>query len=200
MSYTRIKGEEKNAKSGIDWTRPELEDVCKLYITLDGKNIQENNPEVHSLANKLGRTIRSVENQLLGFRKVATKDTGRKNYNRLIPLIWDNRNSKQKVSEIGDFKFRVSSALKDIIGQDLIPDDYIAVFELVKNSFDAYATRVDIYFENIYSNNSKIVIQDNGKGMDATDLIDKWLFLARSAKKEGTEDESFDFRCLIEDH
>ena len=60
--------------------------------------------------------------------------------------------------------------------------DYIAVFELVKNSFDAYATQVDIYFENIYSGNGKIVIQDNGKGMNYDDLLNKWLFVAYSAK------------------
>ena len=50
-----------------------------------------------------------------------------------------------------ELQFKVSSALKDIIGKDLITDDFIAVFELVKNSFDAYATQVDIYFEGIYS-------------------------------------------------
>lgn len=93
--------------------------------------------------------------------------------------------------------FRVSSALKDIIGRDLITDDYIAVFELVKNSYDAYATQVDIYFENIYSDESRIVIKDNGKGMDFQDLLNKWLFVAYSAKKEGTEDSSFDYRDRI---
>ena len=96
--YKRIKGGERNEKTGIDWTRPELEEVCDLYIELGGKSIHENNPRIHQLAAKLGRNIRSVENQLLGFKKVVTKDTGRKNYNRLIPLIWkkENRKAKQK--------------------------------------------------------------------------------------------------------
>lgn len=96
-----------------------------------------------------------------------------------------------------ELKFKVSSALKDIIGRDLITDDNIAVFELVKNAYDAYATRVDITFENIYSDNSKIIIKDNGKGMSLQDIKDKWLFVAYSAKKEGTEDESFDYRDSI---
>jgi signal transduction histidine kinase len=96
--------------------------------------------------------------------------------------------------------FRISSALKDIIGRDLITDDYIAVFELVKNSYDAYSTRVDIQFENIYSDKSKIIIKDNGKGMDLDDLLNKWLFVAYSAKKEGTEDETFDYRDNIYQH
>ena len=57
--------------------------------------------------------------------------------------------------------FRISAALKDIIGKDLITDDYVAVFELVKNSYDAYATQVDIYFENSLLDNFKPFFQKN---------------------------------------
>ena len=42
--------------------------------------------------------------------------------------------------------FRVSAGLKNIIGRDLISDKYIAIFELVKNSYDAGAYKVDISF------------------------------------------------------
>jgi signal transduction histidine kinase len=96
-----------------------------------------------------------------------------------------------------EMQFKVSSALKDIIGRDLINDDLIAIFELVKNSYDAHATRVDIYFENLYTDNPSIKIVDNGKGMSFDDLRDKWLFLAYSAKKDGTEDDGTDFRDKI---
>lgn len=96
-----------------------------------------------------------------------------------------------------ELQFKISSALKDIIGRDLITDDFIAVFELVKNSFDAYADKVDIYFNNINSINSEIIIKDNGKGMNYEDLVNKWLFVAYSAKKEGTEDSNFDYRNII---
>ena len=96
-----------------------------------------------------------------------------------------------------DMQFKVSSALKDIIGRDLINDDLIAIFELVKNSYDAHATRVDIYFENLYTDNPSIKIVDNGKGMSFDDLQNKWLFLAYSAKKDGTEDDGTDFRDKI---
>lgn len=94
-------------------------------------------------------------------------------------------------------QFKVSSALKNIIGSDLINDDFIAVFELVKNAYDAHATKVEVSFINIYSDNAKIVIKDNGKGMNYDDLVNKWLFVAYSAKKEGTEDESYDYRDKI---
>ena len=80
-------------------------------------------------------------------------------------------------------QFKISSALKDLVGKDLIRNDNIAVFELVKNSYDAFATKVEITFEK-----NRIVIADNGKGMTLDDLRNKWLFLAYSAKKDGTED------------
>lgn len=96
-----------------------------------------------------------------------------------------------------DLHFKISSALKNIIGRDLINDDFIAVFELVKNSYDAHATRVDVIFKNIYKKNPSIIIKDNGKGMDYNDLIEKWLFVAYSAKQNGTEEDSFDYRDKI---
>lgn len=83
--------------------------------------------------------------------------------------------------------FRISSALKDLIGKDLITNDNVAIFELVKNSYDAYATKVEITF-----NEDSIIIADNGKGMTYNDLMNKWLFLGFSAKKDGTEDSESD--------
>lgn len=80
-------------------------------------------------------------------------------------------------------QFKISSALKDLVGKDLITNDNVAIFELVKNSYDAYATKVEITFSD-----NKIVIADNGKGMTFDDLKEKWLFLGYSAKKDGTED------------
>ena len=99
--------------------------------------------------------------------------------------------------------FRISSGLKNLIGSELITNNYVAVFELVKNSFDARASKVLIRFQDIYSDNAKIIIQDNGKGMDYDDLFKKWLFVAYSAKRDGTEDvetEEGDYRSEIYDH
>lgn len=94
-------------------------------------------------------------------------------------------------------QFKISAALKNIIGRDLINDDFIAVFELVKNSYDAHASKVDIIFEKKDLNFSKITIIDDGKGMNYTDLINKWLFVAYSAKKDGTEEDNYNYRDRI---
>ena len=82
--------------------------------------------------------------------------------------------------------FRISSSLKDIIGRDLITNDSVAIFELVKNSLDGRATSVNIEFDE-----DSITIVDDGKGMSKKDILSKWLFVAYSAKKTGEEDADF---------
>jgi len=94
-------------------------------------------------------------------------------------------------------QFKISAALKNIIGRDLINDDFIAVFELVKNAYDAHASNVDIIFEKTEDKFKKITIIDDGKGMNYDDLINKWLFVAYSAKKEGTEEDNYSYRDKI---
>lgn len=91
-------------------------------------------------------------------------------------------------------KFKTSSGVKSIVGKDLITDRYIAIFELVKNSYDARATEVIVSFNRgedtqegfgKIDKHGKIYIVDNGCGMSKDDLQNKWLFLAYSDKQEG---------------
>ncbi len=82
--------------------------------------------------------------------------------------------------------FRISTGLKDLIGRGLITDDFVAVCELVKNSFDAHAKVVRLLFED-----DRLVIADDGKGMSKVAILNRWLFVAYSAKREGTEDEDY---------
>ena len=79
-------------------------------------------------------------------------------------------------------QFKISSALKDLVGKDLITSDNVAIFELVKNSYDAYASKVDISFAE-----DKILIADNGKGMSFDEIKNKWLFLGFSEKKDSSD-------------
>lgn len=84
----------------------------------------------------------------------------------------------------GKLQFDVKTGMKNIIGRDLITDDFIAIYELVKNSYDAYADYVKIIF-----NKNEIILADNGKGMSKDDLEKKWFAVAYSAKKDNTEDD-----------
>lgn len=87
--------------------------------------------------------------------------------------------------------FDVSSGLKSVLGSELITDDEVAIFELVKNSFDASARHVDVFF-----GNDTIIIADDGSGMSMDDVRSKWLFVGYSAKRQQNRAE--DFRDAIE--
>lgn len=91
----RIKGGDKNEKSGKVWSRSELEKVLELYFKLGGKALHESNPEIILLGQKLQRTTRSVEAQLLMFRNRERFGAyGYKNMNHIINELW-NQHHKQ---------------------------------------------------------------------------------------------------------
>lgn len=85
-----------------------------------------------------------------------------------------------------DLHFDVSTGLKSVLGQELITDDEVAIFEMVKNSYDAKAKVVHLYFAE-----DSITVADNGIGMSFDDLKTKWLFVAYSAKKKGEGEKDF---------
>ena len=93
-----------------------------------------------------------------------------------------------------ELHFKTNVQLKSIIGKDLINDDNIAILELVKNSFDADAKRVNVTYLNLKDNDdeltqsfsdktSRLIIHDDGLGMNLEDIQDKWLNIAYSEKK-----------------
>lgn len=90
------------------------------------------------------------------------------------------------LAEKDDLHFDVSTGLKRVLGRELITDDEVAIFELVKNSFDAGADSVRLYF-----GVDTIVIADNGSGMSYEDLTGKWLFVAFSSKRSDRPADDF---------
>ncbi len=65
-------------------------------------------------------------------------------------------------------KFTPKARLIKILGEQLIKDATVGIIELVKNSYDADATKVEIAIHSLNSPKAKIVIRDNGTGMDLT--------------------------------
>jgi hypothetical protein len=71
-------------------------------------------------------------------------------------------------------------------GRESIKDHTTAVLELVKNSYDAAATIVEVQiWTNLFAEGGPhIRIVDDGVGMSATDVENNWLRLGYSAKRE----------------
>jgi len=83
------------------------------------------------------------------------------------------------------YKIRPAARLIHTIGRDLIGDSYAALVELVKNSYDADASKVDINFtyKEINKKSALIIsINDDGHGMNFDTIINKWLVPATSDK------------------
>lgn len=86
---------------------------------------------------------------------------------------------------INTLKFRFDVSAYRLIGRELITDRITALFELVKNCYDANAENVLVQFEHVNprSENSRILIQDDGMGMSYEDLRDKWMVIGTSSKR-----------------
>jgi signal transduction histidine kinase len=82
------------------------------------------------------------------------------------------------------YKFDVSAYR--LLGRELITDRITALFELVKNCYDANSTEVKIDFFNVNpkTDKSRIVINDNGIGMTFEDVRDKWMVIGTSSKRK----------------
>lgn len=80
--------------------------------------------------------------------------------------------------------FKANAHLLKLLGDELIGDDRLAVFELVKNAYDANATRVDVTL-NLGSDNPNIIIWDhNGFGMTEDDILNKWMEIGTNSKRK----------------
>lgn len=85
----------------------------------------------------------------------------------------------------GTLKWRFDVSAFRLIGRDLITDRITALFELVKNCYDANATEVTITFHcaGESSQTNSITITDNGHGMSFEDVRDKWMVIGTSSKR-----------------
>ena len=117
-------------------------------------------------------------------------------------------------SEDKKLKWRFDISTFRLIGRELITDRITALFELVKNCYDANATRVDVVFENVSYDNavvddttkevrvnpgSKIVIEDNGYGMSFEDIRDEWMVIGTASKRTSPfSPRPFGRRCVGE--
>ncbi len=87
--------------------------------------------------------------------------------------------------EIKYLKFNFDVSAYRLLGRELITDRITALFEIVKNAYDANAENVTVEFIDINprSDKSKIIISDDGIGMSFEDIRDKWMVIGTSSKR-----------------
>jgi signal transduction histidine kinase len=85
--------------------------------------------------------------------------------------------------------FKVDARMLLSLGRESIKDHTTALVELIKNSYDADATNVDIEFgsNTPQKGGDFIRITDDGTGMNSKDVDDKWLRIGFSEKRTRTK-------------
>ncbi len=84
----------------------------------------------------------------------------------------------------GKGRIRPRTRLLRTIGAELISSEVVAVLELVRNSYDADATAVELRFQNPEDPHRAVLeIRDNGHGMTREVLLGPWMEPATDYKK-----------------
>ena len=81
------------------------------------------------------------------------------------------------------YSFKANSHILSLLGDELIGSDNLAIFELVKNAYDADAENVHIIFKNVNTENATITVIDDGKGMPLSVLENSWLEIGTDFKR-----------------
>ena len=77
------------------------------------------------------------------------------------------------------------------LGEDLIKNESIALLELVKNSYDAYASHCKVYFHYEGDNISRIEVEDDGGGMSVDVIENVWLVIGTDFKHKQITKKKF---------
>lgn len=78
--------------------------------------------------------------------------------------------------------FTIHPRVFKALGTDLVTNDVVAIIELVKNAYDAYATVVDVRFIE-EEDHWLLEIEDNGSGMSRSTIEEAWCTVATPYRK-----------------
>lgn len=94
------------------------------------------------------------------------------------------KHSKTKTKRLA---FQMHPRVLEALGRDLVTNDVVAVIELVKNSYDAMASRVQVRIIRDAEAGDYIEIVDDGHGMDRARIEDVWCVVATPFRKTSPE-------------
>lgn len=89
-----------------------------------------------------------------------------------------------KLELLGPSRFTFNGNIISEIGEESISNPFVAIAELIKNSYDADGKQINLNFVNLGKINPRIIISDDGIGMDSSQIKDNWLDIGSPHKKE----------------
>ena len=81
-------------------------------------------------------------------------------------------------------RIRFSTEILKRLGEELNPSLDKGVLELVKNAYDADATKCTIELQSTDAAGGVVIVKDNGNGMTTDDITNGWLVLGKSTKTQ----------------
>jgi hypothetical protein len=90
----------------------------------------------------------------------------------------------EESTQSGSLNFSIDSSLLFQLGEQLVAKPSIALTELVKNVYDADATKVTITLENVDKPGGTIIVEDDGHGMTLEEIKNNWMRIATTLKKK----------------
>lgn len=97
------------------------------------------------------------------------------------------KRTNTKDSALERIPFRIHPRVFAALGADLVTNDVVAVIELVKNSYDAFAGTCWIRFGTSNDNTLYLEIEDDGQGMSRDVIEDVWAVVATPNKLDNTK-------------
>ena len=89
---------------------------------------------------------------------------------------------KANEEELEPLRFKVKGRIAQLLGAESVSDRFVAIMELIKNSYDADANRVKILFENVRSGTPSLTLSDDGMGMTSYELQNEWMVVGTDKK------------------
>lgn len=95
------------------------------------------------------------------------------------------------MDNIENVSFTVDAGIINRLGLELVSKSETALAELIKNSYDADAKEVNLYFVNAENVNGTLIIEDDGVGMNREQLLNGFMKLATTDKLHNSISEIY---------
>lgn len=95
------------------------------------------------------------------------------------------------------YSVKASSHIITLLGDELIGSNSLALFELVKNAYDADADNVYIKFLDFQSSTPSIIIEDDGNGMSKEIIEKAWLVIGTDYKRREVKESTYKRRTSL---
>ena len=174
-----------------------MEEIKKLEKIIDSINSKDlNEKEIELLYENTLVLLENIKEQQklveYSFDQGITKNVT-KHISNTLKYVLDNYPEKYSLvlnisNLLASFdrniiRFSVDAAIIDRLGKELVGKRETAVSELVKNSYDADSSYVDLIFKDADNVGGTLIIEDNGTGMSKRELVEGFMRLSTRSKK-----------------